>query len=86
MRFLIVDTCYPAFLAAHYAASPGLDRRPYAEQWQALMATSFGTGDAYSHYLSELGHPVHPPEFLGVRPARHRVALSTPARENVAAR
>lgn len=59
MRVLIVDTCYSAFLTAHYRRHEGLERRPYAEQWKALMATHFGTADAYSHYLGELGHQAH---------------------------
>lgn len=59
MRILVVDTCYPAFLEHHYGASPGLEQRPYAEQWRALMDTFFGTADAYSHFLGELGHDAH---------------------------
>lgn len=59
MRILIVDTCYPAFLASHYAKDPGLAERPYDEQWRALMDTFFGTADSYSHYLGELGHEAH---------------------------
>ena len=59
MRFLILDTCYPAFLRAHYARSPGLAGRPYAEQWRSLMDTFFGTADSYSHALGELGHEAH---------------------------
>ena len=59
MRVLIVDTCYPAFLASHYRANPGLERRSYDEQWRALMDTFFGTADSYSHYLGELGHEAH---------------------------
>jgi spore maturation protein CgeB len=59
MRVLIVDTCYPAFLASHYASNPGLDKRSYDEQWRALMDTFFGTADSYSHYLRELGHEAH---------------------------
>ena len=59
MRVLIVDTCYPAFLASHYASNPGLDQRSYDEQWRALMDTFFGTADSYSHYLRELGHEAH---------------------------
>ena len=53
---LIVDTYYPAFLAAHYDARPHLARRPYAEQLDALLEQSFGTSDAYSYHLRELGH------------------------------
>jgi spore maturation protein CgeB len=59
MRVLIVDTCYTAFLDSHYRSNPGLELRTYDEQWQALMASFFGTGDAYSHYLRELGHEAH---------------------------
>ena len=59
MRVLIVDTCYPAFLASHYASNPGLAGRSYDEQWRALMDTFFGTADSYSYYLRELGHEAH---------------------------
>ncbi|MFL5915678.1 MAG: glycosyltransferase [Gaiellaceae bacterium] len=59
MRVLIVDTCYPAFLDSHYRSNPGLELRTYDEQWQSLMATFFGTADAYSHHLRELGHEAH---------------------------
>lgn len=59
MRVLIVDTCYPAFLASHYRANPGLEQRSYDEQWRALMGTFFGTADSYSHYLRKLGHEAH---------------------------
>jgi spore maturation protein CgeB len=59
MRFLIVDTCYPAFLDAHYAAHPELASAPYDEQWRSVMATFFGTADSYSHYLGLLGHDAH---------------------------
>jgi spore maturation protein CgeB len=53
---LVVDTYYPAFLTAHYAAAPGLDQQSYDEQLRALMARRFGTSDAYSYYLRKLGH------------------------------
>jgi spore maturation protein CgeB len=59
MRFLILDTCYPAFLRAHYARDPALTERSYADQWRSLMATYFGTADAYSYALGELGHEAH---------------------------
>ena len=59
MRILIIDTCYPAFLQHHYASNPGLERRPYEQQWRALMDTFFGTADSYSHYLGKLGHEAH---------------------------
>ena len=59
MRILIVDTCYPAFLEAHYERHPGLAERPYDEQWRSLMDTFFGTADSYSHHLAPLGHEAH---------------------------
>jgi spore maturation protein CgeB len=59
MRVLIVDTCYPAFLASHYRMNPGLEHRSYDEQWRALMDTFFGTADSYSHYLRERGNEAH---------------------------
>jgi spore maturation protein CgeB len=59
MRVLIVDTCYPAFLRSHYRSNPGLEQRPYDEQWRALMDTFFGTADSYSHFLGALGHDAH---------------------------
>lgn len=62
MRILIVDTCYPAFLAAHYARTPELIDRTYDEQWRALMDSFFGTADSFSHHLAQLGHPAH--EFV----------------------
>jgi spore maturation protein CgeB len=59
MRILILDTCYPAFLASHYSASHRLEEESYAVQWRALMGTFFGTADSYSHFLGELGHEAH---------------------------
>ncbi len=59
MRILIVDTCYPTFLDAHYSSNPGLADRPYAEQWRSLMDTFFGTADSYSFHLRALGHEAH---------------------------
>src|SRR4051812_40845606 len=59
VRFLIVDTCYPAFLSSHYDRNPLLRCASYATQWRALMDTFFGTADAYSYYLGGLGHEAH---------------------------
>jgi spore maturation protein CgeB len=56
MRIVVVDTYYPAFLTTHYAARPGLEDRPYVDQLESLLDQCFGTADAYSHYLRELGH------------------------------
>jgi spore maturation protein CgeB len=62
MRIVIVDTCYPNFLASHYAARPELERATYEEQWSALMRRFFGTSDSYSHFLGQHGHAAH--EFI----------------------
>lgn len=59
MRVLVVDTCYPSFLAAHYRARPELADATYEHQWSALMATRFGTSDAYSHNLAKAGIAAH---------------------------
>jgi hypothetical protein len=56
VRVAVVDTYYPAFTAGHYAERPGLGRRPYAEQLDALLDRAFGTADAYSANLRALGH------------------------------
>lgn len=55
LRFLIVDTNYPAFLQSVYADSR-MEKDPYASQWRALMDRCFGTADFYSHNLRLLGH------------------------------
>jgi spore maturation protein CgeB len=56
VRIAVVDTYYPAFLAEHYRRRPELRQAGYDEQLAALMERCFGTSDAYSRHLSELGH------------------------------
>jgi spore maturation protein CgeB len=56
MRVLVVDTYYPAFLAAHYGDDAALAESSYTEQHAALMARHFGTGDAYARELRARGH------------------------------
>jgi hypothetical protein len=56
VRIAVVDTYYPAFVAEHYQRRPALRSAPYEEQLASLLSRSFGTSDAYSHYLGELGH------------------------------
>jgi glycosyltransferase involved in cell wall biosynthesis len=56
MRIAIVDTYYPAFVASFYERHPGLAEAPYERQLEALLMSSFGTSDAYSHHLRALGH------------------------------
>jgi hypothetical protein len=56
VRIAVVDTYYPAFVAEHYRRRPKLREAGYDEQLSALMGRCFGTSDAYSSYLTELGH------------------------------
>jgi glycosyltransferase involved in cell wall biosynthesis len=51
-----VDTYYAEFLAGHYASDSSLAERPYQQQLESLIGACFGTSDAYSRYLNELGH------------------------------
>ena len=53
---MIVDTYYEAFLANHYRATPASPTPAYEQQHRALLDRSFGTADAYSRNLRELGH------------------------------
>jgi spore maturation protein CgeB len=56
LRIVVTDTVYPQFLDDHYAANPNLAQASYSEQLEALHEASFGTSDAYTHHLRELGH------------------------------
>jgi spore maturation protein CgeB len=56
VRVVILDTYYPAFLDDLYSTRPELSEQPYREQLGSLMEYCFGTSDAYSEHLQELGH------------------------------
>lgn len=56
MRIALLDTYYPRFLVAHYAAHPALASEPYADQRQNLLEQVFGTSDFYSRHLQAMGH------------------------------
>jgi hypothetical protein len=56
VRIAIFDAYYVEVLERLYAETPGLDRRPYGEQLSAILELCFGTTDAYSRPLRELGH------------------------------
>ncbi|MCC7359379.1 MAG: glycosyltransferase family 1 protein [Anaerolineales bacterium] len=58
MRFVIINTDYPAFLEHLYWQHPGLAQRSYADQMQVRMASLFGVADFYSYNLRQLGHEV----------------------------
>lgn len=54
LKFLIVNTYYPAFLRSFYRRWPELKSCSYQEQLQAIMAECFGTADFYSANLKRL--------------------------------
>ncbi len=56
MKFLIVNTDYPAFLDTFYGARPDLAERTYTEQLHARNDTLFGVSDFYPRNLQVLGH------------------------------
>lgn len=56
MRFLILNTDYPEFLAWLYARNPGLEQKAYDEQMHVRMESLFGVADFYSRNLRKLGH------------------------------
>lgn len=56
MRFLILNTDYPEFLSWLYAAHPGLEREPFAEQSRVRAESLFGMADFYSRALRMHGH------------------------------
>jgi hypothetical protein len=56
MKWMLLDTDYPEFLASLYAQNPGLEARSYDEQLRARNDSLFGTADFYSANLQRLGH------------------------------
>ncbi|HEX4719331.1 MAG TPA: glycosyltransferase [Thermoleophilaceae bacterium] len=97
MRIAVLDTVYPAFVDELYARNTGLEQRPYDEQLRVLLDFSFGTSDAYTDGLRELGHEavnvitnVLPLQTAWVRRERLRrllrIADGVPARAGMAAR
>lgn len=59
LRIAVFDQYYLPVLDALYAHDPGLHRRSYDQQLDALMALRFGTSDAYVANLRALGHDAH---------------------------
>ncbi|MEI9478001.1 MAG: hypothetical protein WCO26_15685 [Deltaproteobacteria bacterium] len=56
MKFLIVNTDYPAFIEWLYAGNPGLHLASFGEQHRVRVDTLFGMADFYSSNLRRLGH------------------------------
>lgn len=54
-RFLFIQTYYPDFLDDLYAGDAALGTLGFEQQRDRIFATGFSIGDAYSHYLRELG-------------------------------
>jgi len=59
MRFLILDTDYPAFLDWLYADNPALDKKPFDEQAQVHTEACFGLAGFCVTNLRALGHEAH---------------------------
>jgi spore maturation protein CgeB len=55
VRIAVIDTYYPMFLERLYA-SRGMSSCSYKKQLDSLLNCFFGTSDAYSRHLGELGH------------------------------
>lgn len=56
MRFVILNTDYVEFLAAHRTGTPHLRATTFAEQHKARADTLFGVSDFYSRNLRKQGH------------------------------
>jgi hypothetical protein len=56
VKFLVVNTDYPAFLRSLYNDNPGLDSMSFADQERARVDSLFGVADFYSRNLRKLGH------------------------------
>jgi hypothetical protein len=56
MRFLILNTDFSEFLHWLYAQHPGLEKKSYEEQKQAMVKSQFGIAGFYSSNLQKLGH------------------------------
>jgi hypothetical protein len=61
MRLIRLTTNYPAYLKDFYARRPGLDKKPYAQQYSELVADGFGWADFWTNALSPLGYEVWEP-------------------------
>jgi spore maturation protein CgeB len=59
MRFLIIDTDYPAFLQWLYAQDPSLKHKTYEQQMQVRAESLFACGVSYSSNLRKLGYEAH---------------------------
>jgi spore maturation protein CgeB len=56
VRFLILNTDYPGFLAWLYNQNPGLAQKSYDEQMHVRTESLFGVANFYSSNLRRLGH------------------------------
>lgn len=56
MKVAIVDTYYPAFMAASLVKDPSMGMGRYTDQLEGWVDQCFGTSDFYSRHLRALGH------------------------------
>lgn len=61
MRLIRITTNYPSYLKQFYAKRPELKQKPYALQYQTLMADCYGWADFWTHAFGKLGYEVWEP-------------------------
>ena len=59
MRFLVLDTAYPAFLSWLYAQHPGLDEKPFDEQLRVYTDACYGQAGFCTSNLRVLGQEAY---------------------------
>ena len=59
MRFLLLDTDYPAYLDRLYAEHPALDKKPFDEQLRVHTEAHFGVTGFCASNLRALGHEAY---------------------------
>lgn len=58
MKVLRLSTAYPEYLVSFFKSRPGLEKKKYEDQHQALMYDSFGWADFWKNALHPLGYEV----------------------------
>lgn len=61
MRLMRICTAYEPFIRQFYAERPGMDARPYDEQYRTLSAEPFGWCDLWTRYVGPLGYECFEP-------------------------
>ena len=61
MRLIRITTNYPSYLKQFYAKRSELKEKPYAVQYQTLMADCYGWANFWTHAFGKLGYEVWEP-------------------------